>query len=88
MLSFKPAFSLSSFTFIKRLFSSYSLSAIRWLGLSVSTAMGLGTLKGSAGDGIPAELFQILKDGAVKVPLLSCVFVFKSLKRGANVFVF
>ena len=29
MLSFKPAFSLSSFTFIKRLFSSYSLSAIR-----------------------------------------------------------
>ena len=39
MLSFKPAFSLSSFTFIKRLFSSSSLSAIsvvssvylRWL---------------------------------------------------------
>ena len=29
MLSFKPAFSLSSFTFIKRLFRSYSLSAIR-----------------------------------------------------------
>ena len=29
MLSFKPAFSLSSFTFIKRLFSSASLSAIR-----------------------------------------------------------
>ena len=28
MLSFKPAFSLSSFTFIKRLFSSSSLSAI------------------------------------------------------------
>jgi len=33
MLSFKPTFSLSSFTFIKRLFSSYSLSAIR-VGLS------------------------------------------------------
>ena len=31
MLSFKPAFSLSSFTFIKRLFSSSSLSAIRVL---------------------------------------------------------
>ena len=31
MLSFKPAFSLSSFTFIKRLFSSSSLSAIRLL---------------------------------------------------------
>ena len=29
MLTFKPAFSLSSFTFIKRLFSSSSLSAIR-----------------------------------------------------------
>ena len=29
MLSFKPAFSLSSFTFIKRLFSSSSFSAIR-----------------------------------------------------------
>ena len=29
ILTFKPAFSLSSFTFIKRLFSSSSLSAIR-----------------------------------------------------------
>jgi len=29
MLSFKPTFSLTTFTFIKRLFSSYSLSAIR-----------------------------------------------------------
>ena len=29
MLSFKPTFSLSSFTFIKRLFSSLALSAIR-----------------------------------------------------------
>ena len=29
MLNFKPVFSLSSFTFIKRLFSSSSLSAIR-----------------------------------------------------------
>ena len=29
MLSFKPAFSLSSFTLIKRLFNSYLLSAIR-----------------------------------------------------------
>ena len=29
LLSFKPAFSLSSFTFIKRLFSSSSLSVIR-----------------------------------------------------------
>ena len=30
MLSFKPAFSHSSFTLIKRLFSSSSLSAIKW----------------------------------------------------------
>ena len=30
MLSFKPAFSLSSFPFIKELFSSSSLAAIRW----------------------------------------------------------
>ena len=29
MLSFKPTFSLSSFTFLKRLFSSSSVSAIR-----------------------------------------------------------
>ena len=29
MLRFKPTFSLSSFTFLKRLFSSSSLSAIR-----------------------------------------------------------
>ena len=29
MLSFKPSFSLSSFTFIKRLFSSFSLSVVR-----------------------------------------------------------
>ena len=29
MMSFKPTFSLSSFSFTKRLFSSYSLSAIR-----------------------------------------------------------
>ena len=31
MLSFKPAFSLSSFTFIKRLFSSFLLSSVRVL---------------------------------------------------------
>ena len=31
MLSFKPVFSLSSFTFIKRLFSSSSLSAVRMM---------------------------------------------------------
>ena len=35
MLSFKPAFSLSSFTFIKILFSSSSLSAIGWCHLHI-----------------------------------------------------
>ena len=35
MLSFKPTFSLSSFTFIKRLFSSSSLSAKRWCHLHI-----------------------------------------------------
>ena len=35
MLSFKPAFSPSSFTFIKRLFSSSSLSDIEWYHLHI-----------------------------------------------------
>ena len=35
LLSFKPTFSLSSFTFIKRLFSSSSLSAIGWCHLHI-----------------------------------------------------
>ena len=35
MLSFEPVFSLSSFTLIKRLFSSSSLSAIRWCHLHI-----------------------------------------------------
>ena len=35
MLIFKPAFSLSSFTFIKKLFSSSFLSAIRWWHLHI-----------------------------------------------------
>ena len=35
MLSFKPTFSLSSFTFIKRPFSSSSLSALRWCHLHI-----------------------------------------------------
>ena len=42
MLSFKPAFSLFSFTFIKRLFSSSPLSAIR----VVSSAYHLHTIWG------------------------------------------
>ncbi|KAB0347514.1 hypothetical protein FD754_012371 [Muntiacus muntjak] len=48
MLSFKPTFSLSSFTFIKRLFSSSSLSAIREISLCYSlqlcTQLGISFL--------------------------------------------
>ena len=43
MLSFKPTFSLSSFTFIKRLFSSSSLSAIRMVS-SAYLRLALGFL--------------------------------------------
>ena len=35
MLSFKTAFSLSSFTFIKRLFSPFSLSPLKWYHLNI-----------------------------------------------------
>ena len=35
MLSYKPEFSLSSFTFVKRLFSSPSLSTIEWCHLHI-----------------------------------------------------
>ena len=61
MLNFKPTFSLSSFTFIKRLFSSSSLSAhfklsqiahlfliVQWLGLCASTAGCMGLIPGGA----------------------------------------
>ena len=34
--------------------------------------------KGSGGDGIPVELFQILKDDAVKVPHSICQQVWKT----------
>jgi len=37
MLSFQPTFSLSSFTFIKRLFSSSSLSAYYLLKIIIET---------------------------------------------------
>ena len=127
MLSFKPAFSLSSFTLIKRLFSSSLLSTIKMVSSAypklliflpavlipaydssspafrmmcsaeyteelykkdlsdpdnhddnithlepdeceVKWALGsITTNKASGSDGIPAELFQILKDDDVKV---------------------
>ena len=46
MLSFKPIFSLSSFTFIKRLFSS-SLSAIKGGVICISEDISSGNLDSS-----------------------------------------
>ena len=106
MLRFKPTFSLSTFTFIKRLFNRsrsrrYLTEAEdikkRWqeyteelykkdlhdqdnhdgaithlepdiLECEVKWALeSITTNKASGGDGIPVELFQILKDDAMKV---------------------
>ena len=45
----------------------------------VKWALGsLSTNKASGGDGIPAELFQFLKDGAVKVLHLVCQQIWKT----------
>ena len=130
MLSFKSAFSLSSFTFIKRAFSYSSLSAVRvvssaYLRLLIFlpeiliknrwqesteklykkdlhdpdnhnavithlqtdslqcevkwTFIGSITMnKASGGDGIPVELFQILKDAAVKMLHSICQQIWKT----------
>ena len=116
-LSFKPTLKkkkkrvkLSSFTFIKRLFSSSSLSAIRVysgkntqnctkkylhnpnnhhdmithlepdiLECEVKWALvSITTNKASGGDGIPVELFQILKDDTVKVLHSTCQHICKT----------
>ena len=45
----------------------------------VKWALGsITTNKASGGDGIPAELFQILKDDAVKVPHSICEQIWKT----------
>ena len=45
----------------------------------VKGALGSITMnKASGGDGIPVELFQILKDNAVKVPHLICQQIWKT----------
>ena len=43
-----------------------------------STSKVLGVVKASGGDGIPAELFQILKDDAVKVLHSICQQIWKT----------
>ena len=57
MLSFKPAFSLSSFTFIKRFFSSSLLSAIRVV-LSVYLIFLLAILIPACD--LPSSVFRIM----------------------------
>ena len=62
------------------------------LGCKIKWALGsLTTNKGSGGDGIPAELFKILKDDAVKVLLSTCQQIWKNQqwpldwKRSVNI---
>ena len=46
---------------------------VRHLGVQIKWALGgITTNKASGGDGIPVELFQILKDDAVKVLHSTC----------------
>ena len=45
---------------------------VKWAPRSITTN------KASGGDGIPAELFQILKDGAVKVLHSKCQQIWKT----------
>ena len=51
------------------------------LELEVKWALGsITTNKASGGDGIPVELFQILKDDAVKVQHSFCLQILKTLQ--------
>ena len=51
----------------------------------VKWALGsITTNKASGGDGIPVELFQILKDNAVKVPHLICQQIWKTQQWPQN----
>ena len=96
MLSFKPTFSLSSFTYIKRREYPEELYkkdlhdpdnhdgvithlAPDILECEVRWALGSITMnKASGGDRIPVELFQILKDDAVKVLHSICQQIWKT----------
>ena len=81
MLSFKPAFSLSSFTFIKRFFSSSSLSAIRVVS-SVNLGVSKITADGDCSHEIKRHLFlgrkamtkldSILKSRDITLPTKVC----------------
>ena len=81
MLSFKPTFSLSSFTFIKRLFSPSSLSAIRVVS-SVNLGVSKITADGDCSHEIKRHLFlgrkamtkldSILKSRDITLPTKVC----------------
>ena len=49
--------------------------------------MSLTTNKASGGDGVPAELFQILKDDAVKVLLSICQQICKTQIQKRSLFI-
>ena len=51
----------------------------------IKWALGsITTNKGSGGDGIPAELFQIIKDDAMKVPHSICQQIWKTQQWPQN----
>ena len=73
MLSFKPAFSLSSFTFLKRLFSSFLLSTIRVMSSACLRILIF----------LPAILFQ---DCASSSPAFHMIYsAYKLNKQGDNI---
>ena len=54
---------------------------VRWSGIPISLRICLGSItkkKASGCDGIPAELFQILKDDAVKILYSICQQIWKT----------
>ena len=63
MLSFKPTFSLSSFTFVKRLFSSSSISAER-----VVSSAYLRLCSGAKGDLLQEDLCHTLQLSGLLLP--------------------
>ena len=59
------------------------------LGCEVKWVLGSITMnKASGGDGIPAELFQILKDDAVEVLHSTCQQIWKTQRTGKGQFSF
>ena len=73
MLNFKPAFSLSSFTFIKQLFSSSSLSAIRVVSSAYLRLLADQEATGRTGHGT-TDWFQIGKGVCQSCILSPCLF--------------